>query len=462
MIHRRIETISVRDRSADASREPSLWQDVTSMIPRYSLPQMASIWTDESRLAAWKAVEVAVVEAWVREGVAPPEAARAAAEARVPTPAEVAEREEITGHDLAAFVDLLAANTDVGGEWIHFGLTSSDVLDTAGGVLLRDAADLLVDATARLFDVTRRRAFEFRSTPMIGRTHGIWAEPTSFGLKLANWAFEIARDHQRLTRARQAVAVGKISGAVGTYAHTPPSVEEYVCATLGVGVEDASTQVVHRDRHAELVQAIALTGASLERFATEIRHLQRSEVGEAREAFRTGQKGSSAMPHKRNPILAERICGMARLLRGYAHTAIENVALWHERDISHSSAERVILPDATIALHYMLVKLTGLLDRLEVDVERMEANLEATRGLVFSQAVLLALIETGLGRDAAYRIVQRNAMRAWDEGGRLRDLLSADPEVMLDAARLDECFSAERFLANTAVVFDRLEAVELG
>ena len=457
-----MDIISVRERSADASCEPALWQDVPGMIPRYSLPEMASIWTDESRLAAWKAVEVAVVEAWVREGLAPPEAARAASDARLPTPGEVAEREQVTNHDVAAFVDLLAANTAAGGEWIHYGLTSSDVLDTAGAVLLRDAADLLVTATAGLFEVARRRAVEFRAAAMIGRTHGIWAEPTSFGLKLANWAFEIARDHERLTRARQAVAVGKISGAVGTYAHTPPSVEQYVCANLGIGVEDASTQVVHRDRHAELLQAIALTGASLERFATEIRHLQRSEVGEVREAFRQGQKGSSAMPHKRNPILAERICGMARLLRGYAQTAVEDVALWHERDISHSSAERVILPDATIALHYMLVQFTGLLDRLDVDVDRMRSNLESTRGLVYSQAVLLELIETGLSRDAAYRIVQRNAMRAWDEGASLRDLLAADPEVTLDSTRLARCFSPEQFLANTGIVFDRLASLDLG
>ncbi len=423
---------------------------------------MASIWTDERRLETWKAVEVAVVEAWVREGVAPPEAAAAAAAASIPTPAEVAEREETTNHDMAAFVDLLAAGTAVGGEWIHYGLTSSDVLDTANGVLLRDAADLLLSATLALFDVAKRRAFEFRSTPMIGRTHGIWAEPTSFGLKLANWAFEIARDHERLTRARATVAVGKISGAVGTYAHTPPTIEQFVCDALGLGVEDASTQVVHRDRHAELLQAIALTGASLERFATEIRHLQRSEVGEAREAFRPGQKGSSAMPHKRNPILSERVCGMARVLRGYAQTATEDVALWHERDISHSSAERVILPDATIALHYMLVKFTSLLERLEVDTDRMQANLAGTHGLVFSQAVLLALIETGLTRDAAYRIVQRNAMRAWDEGVHLQGLLARDPEVPLPAERLAACFSADRFLANSSIVFDRLEVLQLG
>jgi len=313
-----------------------------------------------------------------------------------------------------------------------------------------------------LFDVTRRRAFESRDTVMIGRTHGIWAEPTSFGLKLANWAFEIARDIERLRRAHHAVAVGKISGAVGTYAHTPPAIEMYVCDKLGLEIEDASTQVVHRDRHAEFLQAIAITGASLERFATEIRHLQRSEVGEAREAFRPGQKGSSAMPHKRNPILSERICGMARLLRGYAQTGLENVSLWHERDISHSSAERVVLPDASIALHYMLVKFTGLLDRLEVDDRRMRANLEATNGLVFSQAVLLELIEHGLARDAAYRIVQRNAMRAWEDGEPLEELLAMDPDVTLDRPTLGACFDPERFLANTEAVFERLASLEPG
>ena len=422
---------------------------------------MASIWSDQNRLDTWKLVEALVVDAWAEQGVAPSEAGVAAHAARTPTPEEVAERELVTNHDMAAFVDLLAENVGEGGEWIHYGLTSSDVLDTANGVLMRDAADLLIDGVAALFETVRRRAFEFRSTPQLGRTHGIWAEPSSFGLKLATWAFELHRDHTRLTSAREAVAVGKISGAVGTYAHTPPEIEAYVCRRLGLAVEPASTQVTHRDRHAQFISTIALTGASIERFATEIRHLQRSEVGEAREAFRTGQKGSSAMPHKRNPILSERMTGMARLLRGYTQTALENVALWHERDISHSSAERVVLPDACLVLHYMLVRFEGLVDRLVVDTDRMAANLESTRGLVCSQAVLLALVESGLTRDEAYRIVQSNAMRAWEEGIHLRDALDADPAVTLSDDALDECFDSARFLRNTGEVFDRLEALNL-
>ncbi len=431
------------------------------MIPRYSLPEMSAIWSDERRLETWKHVEALVVEAWVLEGVAPRSAADAAHAATVPTPAEVAEREAVTNHDVAAFVDLLAANSGDGGEWIHFGLTSSDVLDTANGVLMRDAADLLLTRIESLFETVRRRAFEFRDTPMLGRTHGIWAEPTSFGLKLANWAFELQRDHTRMVAARNGVAVGKISGAVGTYAHTPPSVEAFVCDALGIGTEDASTQVTHRDRHAHFISTIALTGASIERFATEIRHLQRSEVGEAREAFRAGQKGSSAMPHKRNPILSERMTGMARVLRGYSQTAFENVALWHERDISHSSAERIILPDACLALDYMLAKFDGLVERLVVDTDRMQENLDSTRGLVFSQAVLLALIESGLTRDDAYRIVQRNAMASWDEGRRLKDLLQGDPDVTLSPDTLERCFLPDRFLRNTGQVFDRLGSVSL-
>jgi adenylosuccinate lyase len=296
---------------------------------------------------------------------------------------------------------------------------------------------------------------------MIGRTHGIWAEPTVFGHKLAGWAFELARDHTRLLAAREAVAVGKISGAVGTYAHVPPEVEQHVCQALGLAVEPASTQVTARDRHAQYLQAIALVGASIERMATEIRHLQRSEVSEVAEPFGRGQKGSSAMPHKRNPILSERMTGMARLLRGYAHVGLENVALWHERDISHSSAERVVLPDASIALHYMLVRFTGLIEGLVVNEDRMLSNLETTRGLVFSQAVLLALVETGMTRDQAYRIVQRHSMTAWSENQNLRDLLAGDPEVPLDADELEACFSMKGLDDRVRVVFDRLKDLVL-
>lgn len=427
------------------------------MIDRYTLAPMGAIWSEQNKLETWKRVEVAALRAFEEEGVAPPGVADATEVAACPTPGEVARREEITNHDLAAFVDLLgeAAGGEAAG-WVHYGLTSSDVLDTAGGVLLAASADLLAVALDDLFETVVRRAFEHRQTFMIGRTHGIWAEPTTFGLKLAGWAFELSRDRERLAAARQAVAVGKISGAVGTYAHVPPSVEAAVCSELGLGVEPASTQVTARDRHAQYLSTLALVGASIERMATEIRHLQRSEVGEAREGFRKGQKGSSAMPHKRNPILSERMTGMARLLRGYAQVGLENVALWHERDISHSSAERVALPDASIVLHYMLVKFQGLVDDLVVDSERMTANLESTNGLVFSQAVLLALIESGLARDDAYRLVQRNAMEAWEDKGHLRDLLDADPDVGLSETVLGRCFSLERIAETTAPVFDRL------
>lgn len=423
---------------------------------------MAEIWSEERKLQAWKDVEVLALEAWEDLGTAPSGVSRATRAADCPTPAEVAEREAITNHDLAAFVDVLASNAggDAAG-WVHYGLTSSDVLDTAGGVVLRDSADLLLESLEPLFEVVKDRAFEHRETFMIGRTHGIWAEPTTFGMKLAGWAFELARDHARLKDARGEVAVGKISGAVGTYAHVPHDVESHVCSSLGLSVEPASTQVTARDRHARYLTTLALIGASIERMATEIRHLQRSEVGEAREGFRKGQKGSSAMPHKRNPILSERMTGMARLLRGYSQVGLENVALWHERDISHSSAERVALPDASIALHYMLVKFTGLTSNLVVDQERMIANLEDTNGLVFSQAVLLALVESGMTRDDAYRIAQRNAMSAWGGKAHLESLLKEDPDVPLDPDAISACFDLERVSRTSAVVFERLQGLEL-
>ena len=431
------------------------------MIDRYTLPEMARLWSDDHKLELWKEVETLVVEAWAELGVAPAEAGPSIRQAPEVTPAQVEERERITNHDVAAFIDVLSASVATGGEWVHYGLTSSDVLDTASGVRLREAADLLINKVEGLFEAVKAKAQEHRETVMIGRTHGIWAEPTTFGLKLSTWAFELARDHARLSAARESVAVGKISGAVGTYAHTPPSVEEFVCTKLEIGIEPASSQITHRDRHAELLQVIATTGASIERFATEIRHLQRSEVGEAREAFGEGQKGSSAMPHKRNPIMSERMTGMARVLRGYAQVGLENIALWHERDISHSSAERIVIPDACATLDYMLTKFTNLVTNLIVDESRMLSNLDNTRGLVFSQAVLLQLVETGLSRDDAYRIVQRNAMRAWDEGLSLRELLGSDPEVTLTSEDLDRVFSPEWFLRNTPTVFDRLEALKL-
>jgi adenylosuccinate lyase len=431
------------------------------VIERYTLPEMAAVWSEANKLRIWKEVETLVVEAWADHGVAPVGAAAAVRSAPEVDVSAWKEREEITNHDLAAFVDVLAATVETGGEWVHYGLTSSDVVDTAQGVVMREAADRLLERTRELFEVVKAKALQHRETVMIGRTHGIWAEPTTFGLKIATWAFEVARDHERLTRARDAIAVGKISGAVGTYAHTPPSIEAYVCERLDLRVEPASSQITHRDRHAEFLSTLALIGASLERFATEIRHLQRSEVGEAFEAFRKGQKGSSAMPHKRNPIAAENVTGLARLLRGYAGTGLENVALWHERDISHSSVERVALPDACLVLDFALDRMTRLIANLEVNAERMQQNLEATRGLVFSQAVLLALIEGGMSRDEAYRVVQRNAMLAWDHGRHLRELLEKDAEVTIDSANLDECFSPARFLRNAEIVFSRLESTEL-
>lgn len=431
------------------------------MIERYSLPEMAAIWSEEHKLAVWKEVEALALEAWAAQGTVPPEAAAAVRAAPPVDPAAWKEREAETRHDVAAFIDVLADSVAAGGEWVHYGLTSSDVLDTANGVLMRDAAHLLLHRLAALFAVIKSRALEFRDTPMIGRTHGIWAEPMPFGLKLATWAFEVARDHERMQRALDAVAVGKISGAVGTYAFVPPEVEAYVCERLGIGVEPASSQITHRDRHAELLATIALVGASLERFATEIRHLQRSEVAEVGEAFAADQKGSSAMPHKRNPIASENITGIARLLRGYASAGFENVALWHERDISHSAAERIALPDATGLLDFALVRTIGLIDDLVVDTDRMAANLEATGGLVYSQAVLLALTDKGHSRDEAYRIVQRNAVETWEEGGSLGERLAADSECDLTDEELATCFSNERFFANTDVVFDRLEATTI-
>lgn len=428
------------------------------MIERYSTPEMNDLWSEAHKLAVWREVEILVVEAWAEIGIAPAEAAEAARRTPEVDPIAWKEREKVTNHDVAAFVDLLADSAETGGEWIHFGLTSSDVLDTATGAVMKEAGEILLGAVSDLYRVVKRRAFEFKDIPTIGRTHGIWAEPTSFGLKLANWAFEIERDHERLVDAVNGVAVGTISGAVGTYAHTPPSVEAFVCDRLGINPEPAPTQVVARDRHAHFLSVLALIGSTVERFATEIRHLQRSEVGEARESFGRGQKGSSAMPHKRNPIATENLTGVSRLLRGYASAGLENVALWHERDISHSSVERVVLPDATSILHYALRRLTKLVDGLVVDVDRMEENLESTRGLVYSQAVLLSLIDAGLTRDDAYRIVQRNAMKAWDEGGTLRSHLETDPDVSLDAETLDACFSTSRFLSNAELVFERLSA----
>jgi adenylosuccinate lyase len=431
------------------------------MIERYSLPEMAAIWSERHKVDTWHQVEAAVADAWVAEGVVPE---RAAAAIRRAAPIDIDEwktREEITHHDLAAFVDVLAASAGEGGEWVHYGLTSSDVLDTAQGLLLKQASALLLDKTAALFEVVKRRALEHRATVMIGRTHGMWAEPTSFGLKLAGWAFEVARDRRRLADAAAGVACGKISGAVGTYAHVPPRIEQFVCERLGLDIEPASTQVVARDRHAAFLVTLGLIGATLERFAVEIRHLQRSEIAEVSEPFRKGQKGSSSMPHKRNPVLSENITGIARLLRGWALASLENVALWHERDISHSSVERVVLPDACIVLDFALDRMARLLDGLVVYPDRMAANLEAAQGLVFSQTVLNLLIGSGMSRDEAYRLIQEASTRAWEGNVHLSEVLASEKEIPLDPETLQGAFDAARLLEPAAVVFERLEALTL-
>ncbi|GIU90328.1 MAG: adenylosuccinate lyase [Acidimicrobiia bacterium] len=431
------------------------------MIPRYSLPEIADLFTDEARFGAWLEVEVLAVEAWAQLGVVPAEHARLVRERAGFDVAAVHEREKVTDHDVAAFVDVVQERVGPpAGAWVHYGLTSSDVVDTALALQVTRALDRILDAAVALDAAITRRAHEFRDTPMVGRTHGIHAEPTTFGTKLALWALAVRRDVERLRRAREVMAVGKLSGAVGTYSNVDPFVEEHVCSRLGLRPVPA-TQVLARDRHGEVMYALASLGATIESFALEVRHLQRTEVREVEEPFREGeQKGSSAMPHKRNPVKCEQLCGLARVLRGNLQAALENVALWHERDISHSSVERVVLPDSLMLAYYMAVRFTAVVDGMRVYPERMLRNVDASFGLVFSQPVLLALVEAGRTRDDAYRIVQRNAMRAWKEERPFRELLSEDGEVtaVLDPVRLDECFDLKRALANTSRVFDALES----
>jgi adenylosuccinate lyase len=421
------------------------------MIDRYTRPEIGAVWTDEARMTAWRDVEVAA--AAQLDG--PSEADLQAIRTATFTVDAVKEREKVTDHDVAAFVDVLGASAGEAGRWIHFGLTSSDVLDTALGLQIRRAGEVVLPGARRLADALAGRAREHAATLCVGRTHGVHAEPTSFGLKLAGFAFEAYRNAERLERAFAEASVGAISGAVGTYATLGPDYERRVLASLGLEAEPVSTQVVPRDRHAALLQAVALAGAGLERFATEIRHLQRTEVREVEEPFRAGQKGSSAMPHKRNPIVTERITGLARVLRGYAQAGVEDVALWHERDISHSGAERVILPDATIALDYMQALALRVVEGMVVHADRMRANLELTCGALFSQRVLLALVESGMGRDDAYRIVQRLAQQAWDTQTPLRALLDAEPGVELD---LDAIFDYGHYIRHVPEVLGRLPA----
>jgi adenylosuccinate lyase len=430
---------------------------IASVISRYARPAMTQVWSDEAKLERWLAVELAALDAWAQVGNVPTPVAQAArARARVPSVERVAELERVTNHDVAAFVDAVAADLGSEGRWFHYGLTSSDVLDTALALAIRDAGTHVLAGVGRAFTTVANRAEEHRRTITIGRTHGVHAEPTTFGLKLAGWAFQLSRDRARLERALEGMRVGKLSGAVGTYATTTPEVERLACEALGLEPAPSSTQILQRDRHAELLSALALVASSLDRFALEIRHLARTEVREVEEPFAPGQKGSSAMPHKRNPIVSERICGLARVVRGYAVVGLENVALWHERDISHSSAERVVLPDAFLAVDYMLDRFAWLVEGLIVRPERMRANLEATGGLFFSQRLLLALVDSGLARDAAYRAVQRHALRAWDEGLDFRSLVRGDPEI---AGRVDvtEVFDMGAFTTHADVVFARLE-----
>jgi adenylosuccinate lyase len=429
------------------------------MIKRYTRPEMALVWSEERKLEAWLQVEIAATEALAEQGVVPEADLAAIKQARPPDPEAVRERERTTNHDVAAFVDVVSGSVGEAGRWIHFGLTSSDVLDTALALQLREAGRELSSGADALTAVLARRAREFADVLCMGRTHGVHAEPTTFGVKLAGFAWESRRAGDRLRRAFADAEVGKLSGAVGTYSALAPEVERAALERLGLRPEDVSTQVVPRDRHAEVLSAVALAGASLERLATEIRHLQRTEVREVEEPFAEGQKGSSAMPHKRNPITSERVAGLARLLRGYSQAGLENVALWHERDISHSSVERVALPDATTLLHYMQHLMTGVVDGLRVYPDRMRANVELTHGALFSQSVLTALIESGMTRDDAYRIVQRNAQRAWDEQRSFRELLEADADVgdRLDAARLDELFDHGRFVRHAPEIIARLD-----
>jgi adenylosuccinate lyase len=427
-----------------------------AVIPRYSRPEMARVWSEEAKLERWLAVELAALDAWAQVGTVPADAVVAIrGRAKAPSVERVAELERTTNHDVAAFVDAVSAELGDAGRWFHYGLTSSDVLDTALSLTVQDAGRILLDGIDAAFSAVVRRAEEHRNTLTIGRTHGVHAEPTTFGLKLAGWAFQLARDRGRVEGALEGLRVGKLSGAVGTYASITPDVERLACEALGLEPAPSSTQILQRDRHADLLSALALLASSLERFALEIRHLARTEVREVEEPFARGQKGSSAMPHKRNPIVSERICGIARLVRGYALVGLENVALWHERDISHSSAERVVLPDAFLAVDYALDRFAWLVDELVVRPERMRANLESTGALFFSQRLLLALVESGLDRDPAYRLVQRPAMRAWDEGLDFRELVRRDAQIA-QRVDLEQVFDLGAFTVHVDAVFARL------
>jgi adenylosuccinate lyase len=420
---------------------------------------MARIWSDESRLARWLDVELAALDAWAEVGAVPAEdVAEIRGRAKAPTPERIAEIERVTDHDVAAFVDAVAEQLGAVGRWVHHGLTSSDVVDTALSLQIQDAGRLILEGIDQSLAVVVARAEEHRHTICIGRSHGIHAEPTTFGWKLAGWAFELDRARTRVARALEVNRVGQLSGTVGTYAQVDPEVERIACERLGLEPDPLSTQVIARDRHAEVLTALALVATSLERFATEIRHLARTEVREVEEPFAKGMKGSSAMPHKRNPKVAERICGLARVVRGNALVGMENVSLWHERDISQSSAERVVIPDSFLAVDYMLDRFHWIVDGLVVDPERMRRNLDASHGLFFSHRLLLALVESGFARDAAYRVVQAHAMRAWEEETDFTELVRNDPELT-EHVELDDVFDLDATVRHVDAVFDRLHTL---
>ena len=428
------------------------------MIPRYTNPEMGAIWSDARRYETWLEVELAATDALAEAGVVPPADARALRARASFDIARIDEIEKTTQHDIIAFTTAVAERAGEPARWLHFGLTSSDVLDTALALQMRQSCDLLLKDVDAVLEAIAKRAEEHRKTPMIGRTHGVHAEPMTLGVKLALWHAEMQRNRLRLERARAVVAVGKISGAVGTFAHLDPAIEAAVCRTLGLTPAPVSSQVIQRDRHAELMTTLAILGASLEKFALEIRGLQKTEIGEVEEPFGKGQKGSSAMPHKRNPIACEQICGMARLIRGNAHAALENIALWHERDISHSSVERVILPDSFIALDHMLRRFARIVTGMVVYPDRMLENLRRSRGVVFSGTVLLELARRGVSREHAYEWVQRNAMRAFHEQRDFKALLEADADVtrVLPREVLDGAFSLDEQLRNVDAIFERV------
>jgi len=428
------------------------------MIDRYTLPEMGALWSEQNKFQKWLDVEIAVCEVHAEMGTIPHDALEEIKSRARFSVERINEIEKTTNHDVIAFTTNLAESIGAASRFVHYGLTSSDVVDTANALLLRDSVDILLKKIDLLTETLKRRAFEFKQTPQVGRTHGIHAEPTSFGLTFALWYDEMQRNRVRLVRAREAVAVGKISGAVGAFAHLDPEVEEKVCQRLGLKAAPVSTQIIQRDNYAEYLNVLAVIGSSLEKMALNVRHWQRTEVREAQERFTKGQKGSSAMPHKRNPIISERICGMARVIRANSLVGLENIALWHERDISHSSAERVVLPDSSIALDYILQKANSLLDGLVVYPERMLENLGATHGLIFSGQLLLALTNKGLSRETAYELVQRNAMRVWDEGKEFQPLVKADPDIakQLTVEEIERVFSLDHYLRNIEAVFARV------